>query len=283
MKYLITSDWHLRADTPRCRLDNFVETQKKILDFIKALSKEHNVPIYIAGDIFHKPRVPPVMESMFLSITNKNTYIMPGQHDIPNHNMENLRESSFHVISFNSNNWDNWVPFGNKEVNKTEGELLGIHELVVDDKSNLGEFTDVSTAYDILKRYPNFKYIVAGDNHRGFVHKGRDGRYVIVPGCITRQASDFMDYTPHIILLDTDIDEITEIPVPDPIEMVTNEYTVKEEQRNERILTFVESIKKADKVGLSFQDNLEKAMKINKIDKGVEKVIHEIMEEVDVE
>ena len=54
---IITSDWHLRETTPRCRTDNFWETQWEKIKFIKRIQKEieydsgYPIPILHAGDI----------------------------------------------------------------------------------------------------------------------------------------------------------------------------------------------------------------------------------------
>jgi hypothetical protein len=206
---------------------------------------------------------------------------MPGQHDLLFHSFKNVYESSFGVLlRAKVPVAKDWIVFGDKSPNDIETDLLGIHELVVPKESKLEDFTEVTSAYDILKRYPNAKYIVAGDNHRGFVHKGRDGRCVIVPGCITRQASDFMDYTPRVVFLDTDTGEIESIEVPDPLEYVTDEYTRNEEMRNEKIIAFVESLKDSTRINLSFEDNLTNALQQTEVPEGVRKLGKELLEEI---
>ena len=50
MKYLFTSDWHLRDTAPKCRTDNFMSAQWKKLAW---LANRPEVKI-VAGDIFHQ-------------------------------------------------------------------------------------------------------------------------------------------------------------------------------------------------------------------------------------
>lgn len=284
MKYILTSDWHCREEKPRCRLDpDWIQTQVKIIEFIKKTARERQARLFIAGDIFHKAKSSPRIESILLYYLGAevSVRIMPGQHDLLFHSFKNVYESSFGVllrarVPFAKD----WIEFGNKSPNDIETDVLGIHELVVQKENKLECFTEVTSAYDILKRYPNVKYIVAGDNHRGFIHKGRDGRCVIVPGCITRQASDFMDYTPRVVFLDTDTGEMESIPLPDPLEYVTDEYTRNEEVRNEKIIAFVESLKDSTRVNLSFEDNFKVALEHNELPDEVRKIGKQLLEEI---
>jgi len=291
MKFLVTSDWHLRSDKPRCRLDdNWYLTQASIVDEIKRLCILHSAPVLIAGDIFHKAKSSAEMESLFLSRMLTHATIIPGQHDMPGHNIDKMEESSFNVlvnarVKYGCDNqYVDWVTYGDETDTVHRGEyvntILLIHELVVENESNLGSFTNVSSAYDVLKRFPDYKYIIAGDNHHGFIHKSRDGRYVIVPGSITRQSSDMLDHQPRVVLIDTDADTVTSIDLPDDITMVTDEFVKKEKEQDERINTFVETLRDSKRVSLSFIDNLHTAMRENELEEGVTKIIHELLEGV---
>ena len=51
---ILCADLHIRPDTPICRTDDFFDAMSKKIDFILSLSKEHNCPILMAGDLGHK-------------------------------------------------------------------------------------------------------------------------------------------------------------------------------------------------------------------------------------
>ena len=68
MQGIISGDWHLRADRPRCRLDeNWMETQRWACEQVAKIAIEKDCDIYITGDIFDTPRVPPEVVSLFIS------------------------------------------------------------------------------------------------------------------------------------------------------------------------------------------------------------------------
>lgn len=290
-KYIITADWHLRNDKPRCRLDlDWIKSQKRILYFIRDLMDTYQAQLLISGDIFHKSRVPSIIESMFLSIFNnyiKELFIIPGQHDMPEHNLSNLELSSFNVLlsagySYPNNSKIDYVFFGEDKPQLHNNEnILLIHETVVEVGSTLERVAkNTITASVLLDKYPNYKYIIAGDIHRGFIHKSRDQRYVIVPGCINRQASDFIDYSPHVILLDTDTEELIIIDIPDDVSMITTEITDIEKEKDERISAFVELIKETGQISLDFIENLKNSIKVSELDSLVKDVLTNLIDEV---
>ena len=149
MKLLITSDLHLRDKAPVSRIDpDWAGSQIQMLEEIVLIADEEEVDaILIAGDIFHKPKVSPLYEAAFIRIMQKaktaNTYIMPGQHDLPGHSMNNVRESSFGVLwsltesqdyNYNIASMDkfcSWETFQDREIiyglNK---DIICVHRLV---------------------------------------------------------------------------------------------------------------------------------------------------------
>ena len=50
---ILTADWHIRADTPTSRTDDFTAAMWRKVQFINDLANEHNIPILIAGDLGH--------------------------------------------------------------------------------------------------------------------------------------------------------------------------------------------------------------------------------------
>jgi len=107
-KFIVTSDWHLRYDKPRCRLDeDWIETQRKTIQFVYDEAIKRSADIIICGDLFHepKPRNPQELEIMiikaakeFYEKTNKYTYIIIGNHSLLYHNIKNKDKGSIGVI-----------------------------------------------------------------------------------------------------------------------------------------------------------------------------------------
>jgi len=108
-KLLLTSDWHIRYNNPICRIDNFFETQKKVLEQVSEIAKGNNAEIIIAGDIFNKakPENSQELEILLYDIFKDDyIYFIAGQHDLLFHKIENMDKGSIGVLR-NYSNWDN--------------------------------------------------------------------------------------------------------------------------------------------------------------------------------
>ncbi len=297
MKALITADLHLRKNRPRCRLDeDWLGTQKKVLkEILDIFNKTKSDELFIVGDIFHSPVQLPEIVNIFLDtfdIYNEECSpisILAGNHDIQYHDYNNVDRSSygilkrrFHEISeynepseFKKKIEIRGYDYG-KEVTE-QGDVLFLHTLTFPDEKSKPKMADGITAEELLNRYPKPKWIFTGDYHKHF-HFEKDGRHVINPGCILRQAADFIDYKPVVYFVDTEEEIVKPIFLTDDEEMVTDEYIKKEKERNDRIESFVSTIKGQKNVTLDFTENLES--KMDNISKEIKDILLEILEEL---
>jgi DNA repair exonuclease SbcCD nuclease subunit len=74
---------------------------KRPLLELKALAvKFGNPPVFCAGDVFDNWDSPPELISFALRYLPPNFVMIPGQHDLPNHNLKELNRSAFNVLRF---------------------------------------------------------------------------------------------------------------------------------------------------------------------------------------
>jgi predicted phosphodiesterase len=256
LKIILTADWHLRKNRPRCRLDeDWVATQKDKLMQIKDLARKHNAVIWNAGDTFHTPIVPPVIEQFMLMFTDVR--VLTGNHDLEHHADGNLEKSSLGVV----------LHFPNVSKLETErpiildnGEkILCLHTLVFPDKASqpqLGENTPGVTAEELLDLHPGYDWILTGDYHRNF-HYEVAGRHVINPGCLTRQAADFVDYHPGVYVIDFNTHDVEFVYLKINKNVLTESYLKKEAERENRMDAFIETVRKKKGVSVDFLSNLK--------------------------
>jgi DNA repair exonuclease SbcCD nuclease subunit len=293
-RLLISADDHLTNQKPRCRLDeDWIGFQESIQKEITEIANKKKAILIKMGDIFDTPNVPAYIVSMFLHYSTRvkeGTRIIIGNHDLPYHSIDSIKNSSIGIINtvikiFGNTNkikyiddlgsWNNF----NCEINNPNQELQFIHRLTFPNKKSMPPNTEACTASDLLLEFPNAKYIFTGDNHHSF-HYEKNGRHVINPGCVNRQASDFIDYQPIVYFVDTEKEIIEEIPLSDTAPMVDDEYIKNANEKESRIESFVEKIKSSENFGLSFKDNVNEAISKNKktLGKGVIDMIEELME-----
>ena len=95
---ILTSDWHLREDTPICRTDNYWEVQWKKVDYISKLQKQYNCLVLHAGDLFdHWKPSPRLLREIILHIPD-TFFTVYGQHDLPQHSLELTNKCGINVL-----------------------------------------------------------------------------------------------------------------------------------------------------------------------------------------
>ncbi|MFX0132403.1 MAG: metallophosphoesterase [Candidatus Hodarchaeota archaeon] len=279
MKILIAADLHLRKDKPKCRLDeNWIYIQEKSLEKIVILGKAYSVDFYyFPGDIFEYSNVQDEIKNMFLKyfLPVKDKVIMlPGNHDLPYHNYNLINKSSYGVIR----NYfiEDGFYYGQKIDNiKTKfSEFVGIHILVWEKSKPIN--AEGLSSNELFELLPNYKYIFTGDNHHRFIVK-KKGRFIINPGCITRQAADFKNYIPSVYILNTKTDKIEKFDLPDIEDVVTDNYIIAQTERDERLSSFVQLISEKKGISLDYRKNIIEKFKF--IDKDTQQIIEEILDE----
>lgn len=297
MRLLVTGDWHLRKNRPRCRLDeDWKATQKKHLSQIAYESSSRKCPVLITGDIFNSAIVAEEIVNLFLEfcqLMNNDVLFIAGNHDLPDHSMNNVYRSSigilFNVMALGTTKLVSldkyrkevsYAHFGTAVVNHGK-EILVLHRLTYPSLKAIPPNAKASTPAELLEEFPGYNYIFTGDCHMPF-HYEKKGRHVVNPGHLNRQKTDETDQ-PCMYFVDTDTDEIECIEIEDDIDLVTDEYIKNEEDREDRIEAFVEKIKTQKKVSLSFEDNIESALLQNTVtlDETTIKLIRFLMEESD--
>lgn len=254
-KFICTADWHLRNIPPRCRIDDdWLKFQESIITFIVNKANEKNCDLVIVGDLFHTPNVPANITSSFInkmSLLKNKVHILVGNHDLPFHSIDDINHSSIGILSALSKEhikikmgmekFGQWIDF-NDDIKGKEIGLLFIHRLVVKTSQDMYKNSFAITADELLELYPKTKWIFTGDNHHNFHYKSK-GRHVLNPGCIYRGASDLKEYKPVIFYVDTEEELVESIELPDNGLLVDDSYIIKEEERNNRIESFVELVK----------------------------------------
>lgn len=275
-KFLVSSDWHLRSDKPRCRVDDWHETQVRKLEWLVELINSYKVPMLVAGDLLDSGSNTQYLENIVISILKKAEYpiiTIPGNHDLPYHSMKQLNKSTYWVLHQAGVIQDastvegiTGVSYG--EVIPEGNGILMCHRLVFPSKPP-EYLQNAISSKELLELY-DYDIILSGDNHQAFYTK-HDGKTLINGGGLFRQDADKKFTNPKVYLYD--VGDISEIDVPINIEDVQQEYLLDEHERNTRINAFVEKVKVAHDIGLSFKDNMESTMNTMDVDSEVKELI----------
>ena len=293
MKYfkgIITADWHLSQTRPRCRIDkDWIETQRNIINQVYEYAKKFKVDVFIVGDIFHSNsdtsfEVIKIVQDFAkeLKKIGLKLYVIFGNHDLLFHSVKNVDKSAVGIL-INSENvyfagdYSDEVGAGHFDEKIENKRIVFKHILCFESKEDIPFNVDGVTAQELLDEYDNAKYICLGDNHHSFIYENK-GRKVINSGCLMRRNSNFKDYKPIIVYVNEEEEICKSYPIIDNEDLIDDSYILQENQRNERIESFVDKLKKTKGVSLDFLDNVQNEMKHNNFEPELKEVVEELLE-----
>ena len=273
---ILTADWHLREDTPVCRIDDFEKTLWRKVRFIADLQKTYDVNVYHAGDLFHHWKPSPRLLSLCIRYLPKKFYTVYGNHDLPQHSMQlkeksgvnTLAEAKIIEIIAGAGNW-NEIPrpiiHGNKKIGLW-------HKLVYAGKTPFPGIDESALANKVLRKHKEFDLLITGDNHKSFIC--RDGNRLLVnPGCITRQRVGDQD-DPCVYLWYADTNTVKEVFLPVDYKAVDNDHLKRKEEREERIDAFITKLNTDNMLSINFVENLRIFEASNSINSNVMQIVY---------
>jgi DNA repair exonuclease SbcCD nuclease subunit len=302
---ILISDLHLTDKTPVSRMDDYIEAQKRKLEFLKKLSKENNnCLILCAGDVFDYWKATPWLCSFAYKYLPEPFICIPGQHDLPGHSLDEYPKSALGLMDSVGkvcviNDWRKpiignnlfivGVPYGKldefdpKEITfpKRKRKILLLHTLIWLDKRPTWSKGDY-TANEILGRYAEyFDLILTGDNHQRFISLKNKTTILINPGSVMRITADQANFQPRCFLYYAEDNTVKDIDFPIQKNVVTREHIEEKAQKDERIQAYIERMNKDFEMGLSFRRNLEIFFEENNVPKKVREIIWKAMERID--
>ena len=273
---ILCADLHIRPDTPICRTDDFFGAMECKIDFILNLSKEHDCPILIAGDIGNKPQWPNwLLEWAINKFKGHEIICIPGQHDLPNHRLDLWEKSGVGVlhaagairliidqivrsdldlpIFFTS-----YFPYGIKLQSPATSHRPAIaltHQMIIENKP-LWPGQEAPKGNNLLKKFPEYDLILSGDNHNPFVAEYQ-GRKLVNPGSMMRTSADQESHRPRVYLWYSETNDIEAIYLPIKQGVISRSHVGVAKERESRNKAFIERVNSDIEIDLSYEKNLE--------------------------
>lgn len=301
---IYVADLHIRHDIPVARVDNYLDAQDQKLDELFTTADSSREDIVVGGDFFDTPKPPHwlityVMDKIKSCVHRPNIIVIPGQHDLPGHNVNMIYDSGLGILEEAGliqvvrkpcfigtvDGFNLWgCPFGKRPIsirslhNPKEGlQVLVWHHLINFKK---GPSTTVKGS-QILAKF-GYDVLLTGDNHQNFNYKVKGGGIVINPGSMMRMDVTQIAHRPvyYRIHGSKKKDGLVAIPYFFPAkEGVLDDTHIKEiKKRDKRIAYFVSKLRKGFEVKYSFKRNLVSFFKKEKVSKSVRSTILEHME-----
>ncbi len=226
--FVFCSDVHLSHKPPIARSvePDWYAAMQRPLDEIRQLRGNLSAKVVCAGDIFDRWNSPSELVNFALQCFPPKTTSIPGQHDLPNHNMDNVRRSSYHTLALagvlrtanarlqpekkleNEGIVIHFFPWGVEPTacKRKKGEKKHVavfHRYIWMEghqyqgaplESSVNSMKDILSSYDLC---------VFGDNHKGFYYENDDMK-VLNCGTLMRRKMDERSYQPQVGLLHQD-------------------------------------------------------------------------------
>jgi DNA repair exonuclease SbcCD nuclease subunit len=284
---ILTSDWHLREDTPTCRLDDYWAAQWKKVDFVAALQKKYNCLVLHGGDLYdHWKPSPNLIRETMLHLPESFCTIY-GQHDLPQHSLELVHKCGINVLStagyltiLAGTHWGNnpEVPSLIRDYSSTRlnFQILVWHVMNYSGAKPWPGCLD-SSALKLLQKYPQFGLILTGDNHKPFVET-YEGRLLVNPGSLMRMDADQIDFKPRVYLWYSATNTVTPVYLPIDEGVVTREHIEQKVQREGRIDAYVSKLDLKWKGEMDYLENVRILMLKNKTRTSVQQIVYKALD-----
>lgn len=297
---ILLSDIHLQETPPilRCKEPDWYEAMARPLREICALKKKHKCPVLCAGDVFDHWKASPEL----INFAIKELPVMwaiPGQHDLPYHNYEEIERSAYRTLIHAKK--INHLNFPANEVGEELGDLIlyghpfGEPLIPLDERDD--EYLRIALIHEYVwvdgygyptaprknrlgkdrtmvgrKKYGGYDIVVVGDNHRGFSAEVATTT-VFNCGALMQRHRNELAYEPQVGLLlhdgrvyphklDTSADVYLESGAVEVLESLEKDMSA-----------FFESLTELDDVGLDFRRAVEMYLKTKKTPKRIKSIL----------
>lgn len=184
---IFCSDLHLSLTPPPLRSaepDWFAAMQRPV-DELKALKQEHKCPIFCAGDVFDRWNAPAELINWAINHL-PFMYCIPGQHDLPDHDLNQLERSAYWTLNqakviedlgnlprcFGNDMMIYPYPYGDKVVpvrRRTERfQIALIHQYNWMCGSSYKGAPEHQQISPTRNEFNGYDFVISGDNHHSF-------------------------------------------------------------------------------------------------------------------
>lgn len=291
---IFCSDLHFWHKPPSARSgEDWYKVQKFYIDQLTELKNRYDAPIIVAGDIFDKWNPPPELIN-FLLDNLPTCYAIPGQHDLPFHDYQNIEKSAYWTLVRSGKIVNIWpeeplgvgnlvlhgFPFGFPVKPVKKRHSLCLHVAVVHSyiwKKGKGHpnASLETTVAKYKEKLDSYDASFFGDNHQGFLLV-KDA--LMNCGTFIRRKSDEKEYNPMVGLLleerairphylDTSIDK-----------KFLEDKTVEKEENKFNIEGLLKEISDLENSSIDFKEALERV--VVGVPKAIRNIIYGAIENV---
>ena len=281
---ILCADFHLREDQPVCRTDDFPVAQWLVLDQVKELQKRYDCPVLHSGDLFHHWKPSPALLTETMTHLPAKFWTIYGNHDLPQHSLELKNKSGVytlwiagHLNVIFGTHWGQLPCEDGKFKYHLAGKNILVWHIMTYQAKTPWPGCEDPMAGKLLRKYPAYDLILTGHNHKTFVEE-HEGRLLVNPGSLTRQTSDQINHRPCVFLWYAKTNTVEQVFLNVPEGVISREHIEVQEQREGRIEAFISRLNEDWEAAISFEENIQRCLFSNKVEKEVENIVINAME-----
>jgi len=292
------ADIHLQHTPPACRAvePDWYTAMQRPLDELTALAHKYDVPILCAGDIFDRWNSPPELINWAIDHL-PFMYTIPGQHDLPQHNYDDIYKSAYETLErakiieslpVNKTLYKTgeycvagfpWgFPIGkSKDAMHTNKISIAIaHEYNwIPDHS----YPTANPEQRLSKKRKNlldFDVVIFGDNHKGF-HTTIGKTSIFNCGTLMRRKIDEIDYRPQVGLIYSDGSVVPHYLDISQDKLDVPKINNTDENNTMDISDFMAELESLSQNPLDFQEAIKQYLQTHETDDTVQTILLEAM------
>jgi len=301
---ILCSDLHLSHTAPKVRSGepDWYKAMARPLSELRRAGNRHGVPIICAGDIFHRWESSPSIINFALGALPPSMWTIPGQHDIPDHNIDQIHRSAYRTLDMSRRISDmscmmNPVaknaklevyafPFG-KAIHPPTGKRESAVRACVAHRyywtrDACYELADAETMIRTTtpREFRGYDVVILGDNHHHFKQMtthGGNTTMIYNCGSMTVRRSDEIGKCGYYGILydDTTIETIKFDSDEDRIEVVDDMSDIVEERLD--MDSLAEELSKLAESDLDFATAMRRYLRANPTRKQIRAIIMEAL------
>jgi len=302
---ILTADWHLSHKPPiwRSNEPDWYEAMRRPLNELSELQKLYNCPILVAGDIFDKWNASAELINFAMMNIPNNVYAIAGQHDLPEHNIEQIDKSAYFSLALGKTIKELFYAKVQPLLEFNVYAFMYGDKIVKPDEhvTNSTGLPNIAVAHQYICKpgadYPNapkeaylnkklvpkgkkwygYDVMVFGDNHKSFFINIGDTK-VFNCGTLMRRASDEENYKPRVGLLYSNGDiDFHYLDISQDKHLTPDEMKDAKEYEEIDMEDFAKELRKLGAAALDFSKAMKEFWLSDKTRKSVQDIILKAM------
>jgi len=301
---VLCSDIHLshKAPVARSAEPDWYAAQARVLNQVRSLCEGFDAPCVIAGDIFDHWKAPPELINFAMGNLPRQVFAVPGQHDLPLHNYEDMQKSAYGVLvsagriktipprvprllegmTLHGFPWGYPVKNIDRKRDPDVVSVAVIHSYIWTKGKSYPDAPKTSSATHWSRQLRGYDTAVFGDNHKGFWFMGETGEWdpwVINCGTLMRRKADEITYKPQVaLLLTSGAFRVIELDTSED-KFIDLDQALSLVEKTLDMSDFIAELSTLGAKGLDFLEAIQRFVKDNKVDDRVRKIILESIKE----